>query len=1076
MSHEGWLKKSSRGVFKADQKRWFRISGRIIQYYEDSRCEKELGRLDLYGAEVKLVAACKMELDGPGLAQEKKGSRGKYQLECETQADAQTWVAAVKQAIQFSKRQASAPPDVKHSDPSHPFTVLLQAHKIVEGHVEYTGSVKFHGLRWQFSKRYTDFERLHGTLTKLYPSVPPLTGKLAPWKWNNEEVLQRRKGKINRWISNVLAVCKTWPKTDGKALRLILQKDGLELEINEYIYDFLDFDQNKGTGFTIRDVNQAASLMGCMDVMASLRAGRRQQQQQPGVSVGSPGVSSTEHHSEPSTPNKWKNLSSVVMTASPISGSPSGVVEVEDGFVICHANGRGISLRGETSLALTTTRGDIFTFQQGNLIHHSTDSFVGANGGTLVLSSAPVRERFVFDGHANVLREVTTFQLVGVKSSQEGSVLRLFEEGDPIYTPLSLNYSKKRNESGKASVSDLHFDPSDPIQREEESEAEEEEEDEEDSSDSDSTYNDESRSPSSQRSAREKEKLLEQRAAQIARLEDEVKELRAQASAPRSIPTKQPAAKAPAPPAPGGAPKPPPPPAAPGAPPPPPAPGAPPPPPAPGGAPRPPPPPGGGAPPPPPPPGAPPPPGGGGPPPPPPPGGIPPPPPPFGKGGPPPPPGIGGPPKKKGPKMKTLHWKKMKAQRLPGSLWSGAEVAERVQRYSELVSLDDVKNAFEVKPIVKTAKAVEKKVVLSTAISGQRKQNIGIVLNFLKLSVENLRDGLTEMDQTVVSSEHLESIIKILPQAEEMKAINREKKDPEIEQSWGPVEKYVDVIGNQVPDLARRMTLWIFMNEFDTYVGELTKDIDILKAAGDCLLSDQNRLLDIMTIVLTIGNILNEGTASGNSVGFTVDTLNNLSGCKSADGSSSLLHFVVSQIMEHHPELVGWTEDIIPLTEVQVPAQALGQGVTQLAQGLRTVKRTIDEKKQSGGDPRDGMVTRLPDFYKSRESACQKLECGFNKARETIDSMAIRFGEDVAFDELAFFSAIICFSKAFGDTVTSIQEEREKAERKRQRELAREKPPTPTAPSVVPVKKPMPKVPTKKPALKPVPKKAFAPA
>ena len=324
----------------------------------------------------------------------------------------------------------------------------------------------------------------------------------------------------------------------------------------------------------------------------------------------------------------------------------------------------------------------------------------------------------------------------------------------------------------------------------------------------------------------------------------------------------------------------------------------------------------------------------------------------------------------------------------------------------------------------------------------------------------NLHPSCTQ----TIPEEQIESIIKILPQAEELKAINREKTDKEVVESWGPVEKFVDVVGNGVPDLTRRMTLWIFMNEFGTYVLELKRELSDIKDATGQLLSPSNRLYDVLALILSIGNYMNEGSALENTPGFTLDTLANLDACKTTDGSGTLLSFIVKQIMasDPHDKLLEWTDDISTLKDLRVTTQSVGQGVTQLCQGLRTVKRAVEEKKRSTsvfGDEsiQDMMITRLSSFYQKSEQVTLKLEEEFTAAKDQMDAVARHFGEDPAFDELVTFGNILSFSKTFIAVV-----DEEKKARVAALKLAARQPVSGLA--------------IKKPAEKPAIKMAFKPA
>ena len=294
--------------------------------------------------------------------------------------------------------------------------------------------------------------------------------------------------------------------------------------------------------------------------------------------------------------------------------------------------------------------------------------------------------------------------------------------------------------------------------------------------------------------------------------------------------------------------------------------------------------------------------------------------------------------------------------------------------------------------------------------------------------------------QTIPEAQ-LESIIKILPQAEELKAINREKGDKETVATWGPVEKFVDYVGNGVPDLTRRMTLWMFMIEFDTYVCELERELEELGEAARQLLNESNRFYDVLTIVLQLGNLMNAGTQYGNTQGFTIADLAQLENLRMTDGTGrNLLSFIVSGILdgaERHAErkeetlrLLSWDDDVALLRQVKVTTSGISQGVTQLGQGLRTIKRAVDEKKRSQSvfgeeNVQDVLVERLSKFYASSEPVCLALEASFTAVKDSMDEVAGRFGEDAAsLDETAFVQTVLAFAKSFQHAVAEERKHR----------------------------------------------------
>ncbi|CAM6095525.1 unnamed protein product [Calypogeia fissa] len=350
-----------------------------------------------------------------------------------------------------------------------------------------------------------------------------------------------------------------------------------------------------------------------------------------------------------------------------------------------------------------------------------------------------------------------------------------------------------------------------------------------------------------------------------------------------------------------------------------------------GGPPPPPPPPGarmGGPPPPPPPPGA----RMGGPPPPPPPPGArmggppPPPPPPGGKGPrPPPPPGLGlsplrlptpggGLPLKPSTdrvlrtgsgrkeslgakagvpvdskKLKPLHWDKVKPAREHDSVWNNLLNGSFELDTQEMEKLFLIAPAAM--PKVKIPGSAPKKEVPKTLIEPRKAHNISIQLRGLGLSTDEVIEGLLEGDETI-PAEVLEKLSKMsLSEDEERKIL--EFKGPRSE--LGPAEKFLQTL-LEVPNAFQRINTMLFRASFKDDLLQLEEAITVLEMACKEVKGSRT-FVKLLEAVLKAGNRLNMGTFRGDAQAFKLETLLRLADIKGTDGKTSLLHFVIQEII-----------------------------------------------------------------------------------------------------------------------------------------------------------------------------------
>ncbi|KAL2247581.1 UNVERIFIED_CONTAM: Formin-like protein 5 [Sesamum indicum] len=324
-----------------------------------------------------------------------------------------------------------------------------------------------------------------------------------------------------------------------------------------------------------------------------------------------------------------------------------------------------------------------------------------------------------------------------------------------------------------------------------------------------------------------------------------------------------------------------------------------------GGGPSPPPP---GAPPPPPPPG-----GRAGPRPPPPPGGGPPRPP---GAGPPRPPGAGPPPPGGGPppprppggfrpprsnsaeeyssnkaKLKPFFWDKVMANPDNSMVWheikSGSfqfneEMIESLFGYTA-----GGKNMTGGK---KGGSAKEAQPQYVQIIDGKKSQNLSILLKALNVTTQEVCEALEEGNE--LPPELIRTLLKMAPTAEE--ELKLRLYSGEFSQ-LGPAERFLKVLV-EIPFAFKRLESLLFMCTLQEEAANLKDSFVVLEAA--CAELRKSRLfLKLLEAVLKTGNRMNDGTFRGGAQAFKLDTLLKLSDVKGIDGKTTLLHFVVQEII-----------------------------------------------------------------------------------------------------------------------------------------------------------------------------------
>ncbi|TVU28449.1 hypothetical protein EJB05_19966, partial [Eragrostis curvula] len=326
-------------------------------------------------------------------------------------------------------------------------------------------------------------------------------------------------------------------------------------------------------------------------------------------------------------------------------------------------------------------------------------------------------------------------------------------------------------------------------------------------------------------------------------------------------------------------------------------------------SPPPPPPPKGGPPPPPPPKGPPaPPPPRGGPPPPPPPGGK--------KGGPPPPPPKGGAASSRPPtapgmpsgageqqaKLKPLHWDKVNVQATEHSM-----VWDKITAGSFNLDEGIIEALFGTAAANRKPKSADSKDSSGESLASlgrsdtpeqifllepRKSHNISIILRSLTVGRDEIIDALRD-GQTELSTEVLEKLSRLSISKEEESTILKFSGNPD---RLASAEAFLLRLLLDVPNPFARVNALLFKMNYGAEVAQLKQSLRTLEMASQELRT-KGLFFKLLEAVLKAGNRMNAGTARGNAQAFNLTALRKLSDVKSTDGSTTLLHFVVEEVV-----------------------------------------------------------------------------------------------------------------------------------------------------------------------------------
>ncbi|KAA8524561.1 hypothetical protein F0562_010984 [Nyssa sinensis] len=176
-------------------------------------------------------------------------------------------------------------------------------------------------------------------------------------------------------------------------------------------------------------------------------------------------------------------------------------------------------------------------------------------------------------------------------------------------------------------------------------------------------------------------------------------------------------------------------------------------------------------------------------------------------------------------------------------------------------------------------------------IDAKKSQNLAILLRALNVTTEGVCDAVKEGNE--LPTELVQTLLKMAPTTEEELKLRLFTGDFS---QLGPAERFLKVMVD-IPFAFKRLESLLFMSYLQDDVSSVKESFEILEVA--CKELRNSRLfLKLLEAVLKTGNRMNDGTFRGGAQAFKLDTLLKLSDVKGTDGKTTLLHFVVQEIIQ----------------------------------------------------------------------------------------------------------------------------------------------------------------------------------
>uniref|UniRef100_A0A8C9TFH0 Diaphanous-related formin 3 n=1 Tax=Scleropages formosus TaxID=113540 RepID=A0A8C9TFH0_SCLFO len=425
-------------------------------------------------------------------------------------------------------------------------------------------------------------------------------------------------------------------------------------------------------------------------------------------------------------------------------------------------------------------------------------------------------------------------------------------------------------------------------------------------------------------------------------------------------------------------------------------------------------------------------------------------PPPFGI--PPPPPGFGGmlssPPHHLLPfglrakkefkpevSMKRFNWSKIRPQEMSENCFWVKANEEKYEIPDVLAKLADTFGSQKLGE-QEEKKSMKKRIKELKVLDSKIAQNLSIFLGSFRMPYEEIKRMVLEVDEEQLTEPLIQNLVKHLPEQEQLNALAKYKSDYA---NLSEPEQFGVVISS-VKRLRPRLNSILFKLQFEEQVNNIRPGIMAVNVACEEIRKSRS-FSKVLELVLLIGNYMNAGSRNAQSYGFELGSLCKLKDTKSADQTTTLLHFLAEICEEQFPEVLRFVEDLQHVDKAsRVSAENLEKNLKQMEKQLLQLEKDL-ETFSAPDDSRDMFVTKiLHSFALHAREQYQKLVIMHNNMGTLYQNLLEYFAIDpkkTSVEEL--FGDMSNFRSMFMQAVKENAKRREAEEKQRRARAAREK-------------------------------------
>eukprot|EP00942_MAST-04A_sp_MAST-4A-sp1_P013601 g13601.t1 len=385
--------------------------------------------------------------------------------------------------------------------------------------------------------------------------------------------------------------------------------------------------------------------------------------------------------------------------------------------------------------------------------------------------------------------------------------------------------------------------------------------------------------------------------------------------------------------------------------------------------------------------------------------------------------------KYKGPKLRGVHWATVDEASTKGTIWEG-----RKRTFSTVSHIfKDVEDVFAPGLMRKAATQTKEKKKQTTIslLDPKRTQNMSIALaRVWPGSFEELGRAVKLLKAELIGIDNVEKLLKIIPTTEEF---NRVKKYTGPLSALNKADRFVSAMGS-VARLQPRLSAMIFQDKFRDSVSSIRESVELIKCASNEILGSHN-FQELLGIVLSLGNKLNQNTRKQLAAGIKIDGLTKLASTKGKTGVT-VLEYMVQNLLSSKSEILEVGQELLHLKSASLTNYAsIEVDVRMLTRGLDNIKSQMAIDKKTAETVFEDKLGQFYDFatdeMKSVHSVFEEMKTLYRRAAQWL------FEDPDKVQPAKLFSKILIFTSAIEQTKAKILQKAKRVSKSARNEVIR---------------------------------------